>query len=801
MKNNIFIYIIFIFAVSLFFGSKALSEDFQFYANEIKTLEKGNKVIAKGGVEIKDKKGVIIKSDEAEYDKALLIIKVKNNVEIQDASNNAILLTNDAIYYSNENKIITKNKTIIQLEEKYTIDTSNITYDRNLKEIFSKNKTIVKDLDNNILSSNNFKLFNEKKIIEAHNVNLIDYELNSYYIELAKLNLKTGEILGKDLSIKFNNKYFEKNNEPRLKARSIIVEKEKTLFSKGTFTTCKKRKDKCPPWEMTAEEIKHDKIKKMINYKNAWLKVYDKPILYFPRFFHPDPTVKRQSGFLLPTFASSNNLGNYLSIPYFHVISDNKDLTFTPRFYDKQKTLYQTEYRQVNKKSDHIFDFSILNKSRFLIEPDKTDGTHFFAKSNFTTDIDFFENSKVDINIQQVSQDNYLKTHKPESPLINNNTVLNSKISFDGNSENLDFNIYSEIYEDLSKNDSDRYEYIYPSYSLKRYLETSLDGELSFTSSGNNKLYDTNIHQKSMTNDINFSSLNNITSNGFVTNYEFLLKNHNSDSKNSKSSKNELDQNLQSIIKYQIQYPLRKEGVKFDSILSPILSARFSPNKSKDIKGADRVIDYNNIFSLNRIGSGETVEAGQSLTIGNEFRTLDKQGNELFSLNLATMFRDEENPDLPEKSTLNRKTSNIVGEILFKPKEFFDLKYDFSLDNDMQTLNYNRIEAELSVNNFVTSFEFLEKNNVIGEEAYISNKSTLNLSENNSLSFNTRRNKQLGMNEYYDLIYAYKNDCLKAAVEYKKSYYEDGDLKPEEQIYFSLTVIPFGTVNSPGVNK
>ena len=266
------------------------------------------------------------------------------------------MLTNDAIYYSNENKIITKNKTIIQLEEKYTIDTSNITYDRNLKEIFSKNKTIVKDLDNNILSSNNFKLFNEKKIIEAHNVNLIDYELNSYYIELAKLNLKIGEILGKDLSIKFNNKYFEKNNEPRLKARSIIVEKEKTLFSKGAFTTCKKRKDKCPPWEMTAEEIKHDKIKKMINYKNAWLKVYDKPILYFPRFFHPDPTVKRQSGFLLPTFASSNNLGNYLSIPYFHVISDNKDLTFTPRFYDKQKTLYQTEYRQVNKKSDHIFD-------------------------------------------------------------------------------------------------------------------------------------------------------------------------------------------------------------------------------------------------------------------------------------------------------------------------------------------------------------------------------------------------------------------------------------------------------------
>ena len=74
-------------------------------------------------------------------------------------------------------------------------------------------------------------------------------------------------------------------------------------------------------------------------------------------------------------------------------------------------------------------------------------------------------------------------------------------------------------------------------------------------------------------------------------------------------------------------------------------------------------------------------------------------------------------------------------------------------------------------------------------------KLRLNLTDNTSLAFKTRRNKQLNINEYYDLIYEYRNDCLKAAVEYKKSYYEDGDLKPEEQIYFSLTVIPFGTSN------
>ena len=800
MKNNFLISVILIFIFSFSFNNKVKSEELQLNANEIQSVENGNKIIASNGVEIKDPKGIVIKADNAEYNKIQSFIKVKDNVKIIDSINNNILTTNEAIYFVKENKIISKDETVIEVEEKYIIVTSNITYDRKLKEIFSESQTTIQDNSNNILNANNFKLLINDKILEAKFVNLIDSDSNEHNIEIVKLNLETNEIVGKDLSINFNKKYFSENNDPRLKAKSIIIEKENSFFKKGIFTTCKKRGDKCPPWTVSAEEIHHDKNKKIINYKNAWLKVYDKPILYFPKFFHPDPTVKRQSGFLMPTLSSSNNLGNYLSVPYFYAISNNKDLTFTPRFYDKQKTLYQAEYRQANKSSEHVMDFGILNKSR-LIETGKTLGTHFFVKSNFDTDINFFENSKIGLNIQQVSEDDYLKTNKPKSPLINNETVLNSKIEFEGNTKDLDLNIYTEVWEDLSKETSDRYEYIFPSYSLTKYIESSLEGELSFTSSGNSKLYDTNVYQKTMINDLNYQSFKNIVANGFVTNYELLLKNSNSDSKNSKTSKNTLNQNLQSIIKYQIQYPLKKIGVKFDRVLTPILSARFSPNKSKDIKSSDRIIDYNNIFSLNRIGSSETIEGGQSITIGNEFKTIDKLGNELFSLNLATMFRDEENADLPQKSTLDRKSSNVVGEMLFKPKEFFDLKYSFSLDNDMQTLNYNLVDATFSVNNFVTSFEFLEKNNVIGDESYLSNKTTLNLSNNSLIAFNTRRNKQLGINEYYDLIYEYKNDCLKAAVEYKKSYYEDGDLKPEEQIYFSLTVIPFGTVNTPGINK
>ena len=69
----------------------------------------------------------------------------------------------------------------------------------------------------------------------------------------------------------------------------------------------------------------------------------------------------------------------------------------------------------------------------------------------------------------------------------------------------------------------------------------------------------------------------------------------------------------------------------------------------------------------------------------------------------------------------------------------------------------------------------------------------------NYISFNTRRNRKINLTEYYDLVYEYKNDCLKASVEYKKTFYDDVDLDPDENIFFSITIIPFGSLNTPNL--
>ena len=82
-------------------------------------------------------------------------------------------------------------------------------------------------------------------------------------------------------------------------------------------------------------------------------------MFYFPKFFHPDPSVDRRSGLLQPRLNNSNVLGSSINIPYFHNISDNKDLTFKPTIFDNKIYAIQNEYRQEN--ASFIADFSYLN--------------------------------------------------------------------------------------------------------------------------------------------------------------------------------------------------------------------------------------------------------------------------------------------------------------------------------------------------------------------------------------------------------------------------------------------------------
>ena len=171
------------------------------------------------------------------------------------------------------------------------------------------------------------------------------------------IDLKNYNFIAGDTKVKIHKNALDNpENDPRIIGKSSKKNEGITLIKKGIFTSCKEN-DNCPPWIIQASEIKHDQIKKEISYENAILKFYNVPIFYFPKFFHPDPTVKRRSGILKPVINDSNILGSSLTVPYFHVLSEESDFTLTPSVFDNGSNLIQNEYRKVGKNSDLLINF------------------------------------------------------------------------------------------------------------------------------------------------------------------------------------------------------------------------------------------------------------------------------------------------------------------------------------------------------------------------------------------------------------------------------------------------------------
>ena len=783
--------LIFIFLINFFFTTNAISQEVNFEANSIELIDKDQKIIAKKNIKIFNKKETIY-ADEMDYDKLKQIINAKGNIRVENLEENIDIFSDELIYFRNDEKIILKKNVKINLEKKLLLETEKIIYDKIKKQIIIDNFSTFKDYYGNKISSEKSQFLLSQKLLKIDTVNMTDNISNKYFFQNAIVDFKNNEIIGDDVKVDFFKSSFgNMENDPRLRGNYLYSDNNISVIKKGVFTTCKKNKDECPPWQFKAQEIKHNKTKKTIYYKNAWLEIYDKPIIYFPRFFHPDPTVKRQSGFLMPRFESSSSLGDSLSIPYFKVISDSKDITFTPKIYSENEGLFQNEYRQENKNSSHITDLSIKKES-------KNSKSHFFSNTLAKLKLSFFESSELEVNIETTSNDSYLKSHKINSEITNNNSLLNSFLTFRGNNEDLYLEAKMEAYEDLTKEQSsDKYQYLLPSFEISK----NFNNNLNLVSNGYHKNYDTNIFEKVLINDLRYTSAPKIYSNGFVNKFNVLFKNITSDSDNSEEYTNNFrSQNFGSIL-YNISYPMKKEGNKLDNFLSGKASFMYSPNKNKNLKNLDRKIDFKNVFTHNRLGLNDSLEGGQSLTLGGEFKITDKQNNSILTTGLASVIRDKNEEKLPRSSTINNKTSDIIGSLNFKPNSNFNFDYNFSVDNDLNSTNYNLIKADLTINKFVTSFEFLQEDDEIGNENHYSNEVKLLLNNSNSLKYRTRRNKKTDLTEYYNLIYEYKNDCLTASIQYNKDYYSDKDLKPNEEIFFTISIMPFSSINSPSKRK
>ena len=734
MKNK-FIVIFFLILLSSIVSKSIMAEEFIFEVSTLEITDNGNVYKGKSRGKIKANTQLELISDNFEYYKKTNQLKTIGNVQLYDFTNNITINAETIFYFKDIEKIFTKGKTLIKISDKYTIEGYDLTLLKNEMILSSRKNTIITDKKSNMYKLKEFQYSINQEILKGENI---------------EVSMKTNEKTN-------NDNFFIKTGVFNLKENKFLAKDISAILSKDLFGNN----------------------------------------------FHPDPSVKRQSGFLTPDLSSSQNTGSSISTPYFYVISDDKDITVKPQLFDNNKFLLQNEFRQKTKKTLSILDFGFV-KGHDSNNNDKGDTrAHMFTSSAVDLSLDNYLNSMLKINYQKTTNDNYLKIFNLESPILPvNNTVLESIIELDLEHKDYDLIASFEMYETLEGSNNDRYQYVLPSYNFsKNFFLESIKGSFNLNSQGNNTLEDTNVTTSKIFNDLNYSSINNVLDNGIKTNFDIFLKNVNTTGKNNPEYKENLHTRLMSAYTFNASLPMINKTSSTFNTLEPKLSLRLSPNQMRDNNTLERRIDINNIFNTNRLSMDESFESGESVTLGLNFKkekvnTINELSEieEYIDFKLATVFRLKEEKNIPRNSTLNKKTSNLFGQFNFKPIKNISFGYNFSLTEDLDTFEYNSLTAKMKYENFTTQFDYLKESGVIGKNNIIENKTEYNFNDANSISFNVRENRELNLTEYYNLIYEYKNDCLVAGVKYKKNYYNDADIKPVEELFFSITIVPLTTL-------
>lgn len=224
---------------------------------------------------------------------------------------------------------------------------------------------------NRVIARGNVEIFYNKNVLTADQV-IYDQNANtltaSGNVELKEAN---GNVIRADaytLTDDFRDGFVQSlsvvtRDDSRITAeRGERREGNVTEFSDATFTACKSEGNVPPLWCIGAKRIIHDQSAATISYQDAELKLYGMTVGYLPYFEHPDPSVKRKSGFLAPGYGNSNDLGFFTEIPYYFALSPNYDFLFNPRYMTEQGVLWQGEWRQKLANGDYNIKFAAIDQ-------------------------------------------------------------------------------------------------------------------------------------------------------------------------------------------------------------------------------------------------------------------------------------------------------------------------------------------------------------------------------------------------------------------------------------------------------
>lgn len=557
-----------------------------------------------------------------------------------------------------------------------------------------------------------------------------------------------------------------------------------------------------PAWQIRARKVTHDKATRDVTYEDARLEVLGVPVLWAPWFRHPDPTVERRSGLLVPTAGSSSSLGLTLEVPYHHVIGPDRDLTLTPILTSRQGPVLAGEYRELRQVGETRTSGSITYGDAYARQGQQPDGKeargHLDGRGRYRAaplwDAGF--------DLALSSDNTYRKRYGFGSDdVLENRAFLQQVVGRDY------LALQAWAFQGLREDDRQGTIPVVLPLAEARLVSSPLRAgsimtlDTSFVALTRTSGLDTRRLSTTLGFEQpwvgNLGDLWRLRLDGRVDGYLYNGDPASFSSEGSMAS----DGRLVPRALLDGSWPLVGRTGTWNHILEPTVALKASPDSGDDdtIPNEDSQVfefDETNLFEPSRFTGLDRVDGGTRIAYGLRFDSRAPDGIELSGL-LGQSFQFHRNDAAPADSGVNKNLSDYVGRLDLRPSELLDLSWRVRVDREDYALRRSDLFATFGPPRLRLDLGWLRLSD---EPTGLGPRSReelragvrLQLLDNLAIAARTRRDLNEGKTVSNLVGLLYTHPCFVLVAGLEQRFTETGDLDDETSFKIRLSLTNLG---------
>ena len=521
----------------------------------------------------------------------------------------------------------------------------------------------------------------DNSMIATGNVTLTNGEAGTIHSNYAQIsgNLKSGII--KQIRFVLNDK------SVLLADRGETLDGNHSDFYDVAYSSCDFCLDGSRFWEIKASKLSHDKKEQNMSGQNITVHVEDVPVFYFPYFSYPDPTVKRRTGFLIPGYRSSKEMGVGVQIPFYWEISDYTDVVFNPIIAEKHN-LYSGTFRQTFQYGNFDFYGTSLK--------DET-GHRYSIDSNFLWQINDVWETQARLN--KTSDDTYLRRYSIAG-FNTSSPWLTSSARATALTENLHFSLEGFHYQDMRRNVNDNtLENDIPLITFFYETDRSETGDyLTYDVSAVDLSQKIGLDSKRLTAVWGWH-LPDVIAGGAVFDFNATARGDVYDINDYTITPNNVYSGQKGRFHPQAsvtaRYPFISIDENYSQIIEPVVMGIAAPNtknsnKIPNLDAFDFDFDDTFLFSESRLVGYDRIEPGSRINYALRWSLYGREKGQI-SVLFGQSYRLDDAAVFPVDSGMENKLSDYVGRVSFRPNNFLSLSYGFRLDQKSFDMRRNDV--------------------------------------------------------------------------------------------------------------